>query len=162
MVTMKNTELKTKTKNELIEEVRKHKNRAKVALILLIILIAYLSYNFIGNSFKTKDKFTDELHCQEQLETYFSNQTNMSISKFKQELCEESTVTQGISFFFTKFLALEHSWFVKFLIFLGVIYLIQVLFALVIDVLEVIILVFVIIKRLYRWVRSWFKHEKAQ
>jgi hypothetical protein len=157
---MKNTkELKQRTKRELLEETKKYKKRNRFLIFLIIIVVGYLAYNFISDGFKTKNKLVDELNCEMELETYFQNQTNMSTEYFKKNLCEESSITRTINSFFDNFLELEKPWIFKFLVFLGVIYLIQVMFALVLDVLEVFMLIFVIIKRIYKWVRSKFKKK---
>jgi len=147
-------EEKRRTKNELIEERRKYKKRAGIFFILLILLGIYIGWNFIKEGLSTTDKLKEEMNCQLQLETYFVNQTNQSISDFKKELCEESTITRTINSFFDRFLQLDNSWIIKFLIFLGIVYLIQITFALVMDILEVFMLIFVIIKRIYKWIKS--------
>lgn len=163
MKSMKGLERK-KTKLELIEESKKYKNRAKLFLIILIIIcayFAYFAYGFVGNALSSKNKLTDELNCQIKLDTYFKNQTNISLSQFKKESCEESSFTQSINVFFDKFLRLDKPWIIKLFIFLGIVYLIQITFALVMDILEVLMLVFVIIKRIYKWVVSLFKKKSV-
>ena len=147
-------ELKKKTKEEILDEAKKQRKKAFIFLVILIVLGAYMIWGYIEGGLSSTDKLKEELNCQTQLETYFVNQTNQSMSEFKKELCEESTITRTINAFFDKFLQLDKAWIVKLLIFLGVLYLIQITFALVMDFVEVVMLVFVVIKRIYKWIKS--------
>jgi hypothetical protein len=147
-------ELEKKTKEEILDEARKQRKKAGIFLVILIVLVGYMAWGYIEGGLSTTEKFKKELTCQTQLETYFVNQTNQSISEFKRELCEESTMTRTINAFFDRFLQLDKAWVIKLLIFLGVVYLIQITFALVMDLVEVMMLVFVVIKRIYKWIKS--------
>jgi hypothetical protein len=155
-------ELNKKTKKELIEDTRIYKRRAKIFLILAISIFVYLLYVGIQDIFGARNQLTDELKCQEQLNTYFTNETNMSISQFKKELCEETSITQSINAFFDKFLKLDTPWIFKFLLFLGALYLIQVTFALAMDLLEVLMLIVVATKRLYKWIKRLITKEDGK
>ena len=147
-------ELSKKTKVEILDEAKKQRKRAGLFFILILFLVGYIGWNYLQDGLSTTDKFKEEMKCQTQLETYFVNQTNQSISEFKKELCEESTITQTVNAFFDRFLRLDKAWVLKLLIFLGIVYLIQVIFVLAMDLVEVIMLVFVIFKRLYKWIKS--------
>lgn len=154
---MKLKELEKKSKAEILEAWKKNRKTAKILFILLIIMAGYCLIHLTQDRLSTKDKLLSELNCQKQLNTYFINQTNTSISQFKKELCAESSITQTINTFFDNFLMLDKPWIIKLLVFLGVVYLIQITFALVMDIMEVIILIFVLFKRIYVWIRSKFK-----
>jgi hypothetical protein len=75
-------------------------------------------------------------------------------------------ILKGITTFMNKLFEYPGGFWVKFFIFLGIIYLIQVIFSLVFDVIELVLLVFVAIKRLvvwiYRKITGKNKHEETE
>jgi len=144
---MKNIEIERNEKN-------KYKKRANFFIFIIIILVIFILYYVGKGFFSQKDDLMNALKCQEQLDKYFINQSNQSIDEFKKEVCEDSVITKTINSFFENFFKLDKPWIIKFLVFIGVIYLIQVMFALVLDIVEVFVLIFVIIKRIYKWIAA--------
>jgi hypothetical protein len=87
----------------------------------------------------------------------FLNSTLLNGTKINETyVCEEPTLTSGIikviGSFMDKLFSYPGGFWTKFFIFLGIIYIIQVIFSLAFDVIELVLLVFVAIKRLVVWI----------
>ena len=144
---MKNNNLylkKGETKKDL--EIKKYKRRAKAFLTLLIVIGAVLLIQ-IGQGFVqklldvTKD---DTVNVSEG--SINSNQSNQT------QVCEVPTWSKQIVSFMDRLFLYPGSFWTKFFIFLGIIYIIQIVFGLAFDVIELILLAFVAIKRFIKWI----------
>jgi hypothetical protein len=149
-----------KTKIELKEEVKKYKKRSKAFLLIIILLVLTASYGLYKYYNKQSSLMTGELKCNEELEAILQNQTNQTLAQFKENVCDDSELYKAIKEFFYAILKLDNNYFIKLLIFLGIIYLIQVGFSLLADIVEVIMLFFVLLKRIYKWIKSKFVKDK--
>ena len=72
----------------------------------------------------------------------------------------KSDLVEGVKGFFTWAVQLDQPYFYKLMIFLGILYLIQIVFACVTDIVEVFLLIFVLVKRIFMWIFRLFKPKK--
>lgn len=145
---MKNLKL-TKKEIEQAEQEQRIKKRKKGRLIIISIIIVLLFVAWQG--VKQYNQLTAEL------DSYKSNATDKSGQTMVNEVSTDSY--QIAKIFLTNLFSLESSFFIKFLIFLGVIYLFQITFALALDILEVALVIFVAIKRIVVWIYKKVKKE---
>jgi hypothetical protein len=150
---MKNNYLKKNTSKK-DEEIRKYKRRAKAFLILLIIIGAVLliqfAQNFIQGLLDSKNSANYAIVNKSDLNaTYWNvNSTNQT----QTQVCEVPTLSKQIVSFMDRLFLYPSSFWTKFFIFLGIIYIIQIVFSLVFDIIELILLAFVAIKRFIKWI----------
>jgi hypothetical protein len=133
------------------KEIKKYKRRARGLLILLIIVGFVALTQIIQNMFQSSNQ-SGAVVVNYLNETILNN-TNRTITS--TAVCQESltsTIIKGITTFMDKLFESPGGFWVKFFIFMGIIYLIQVVFSLVFDVIELVLLVFVAIKRLIVWI----------
>ena len=136
---------KTEGKKDL--EIKKYKRRAKAFLILLIIIGAALIIQIGGD---IVEKF-QEATIVDNVNNFY-NETNINQTGGNQTFCVEPTLSKQIIFFMDKLFLYPSSFWTKFFIFLGIIYIIQIVFGLAFDVIEIILLMFVAIKRIIKWI----------
>lgn len=135
---MENSYLK-KNESTKDKQIKKYKRRAKALLIVLIIVVAILAIQII------QDMFTSFQ------EAIAKNYSNVSINE-TSTTCENPTFVDNIIAFMDRLFIYPVSFWTKFFIFLGIIYIIQIAFSLIFDVVELILLLFVAIKRLCVWI----------
>lgn len=120
------------------KEIKKYKRKVR-GLIIILIILGVVLFVQIGQSILQNVGKSSELN---------GTSTNT--------VCEESTLTSGIiksiNAFMDKLFSYPGGFWTKFFIFLGIIYIIQVIFSLAFDVIELVLLVFVSIKRLVVWI----------
>ena len=121
---------KEKTKEELI---RSNKAR-KVIIIILALVLAYFA---IGN-------------VRDSISNVISPEINGSINSNDSE--SETQMVDYIKGFVYGILSLEYPFIAKFLIFLGVIYLVQIALSITGDIIQLVLIVGVAIVRFIRWI----------
>ena len=138
----------TKWPREVLED--RYKKKQKFYMIGLIIVAAMFMYQMIGN-INTQSDLSD---AQSALKTcvsdtikacdFINNSTILSSTK--------SDLVQGVTDFFKWITQINQPYFYKIMILLGILYLVQIIFACVTDIVEVALLVFVLIKRIVLWI----------
>lgn len=140
-----NSYLKNGSKKD--KEIKKYKRSNRRLYILLGIVTIFALLQVGQNMFQEMNGDEDENV------NYIFNETNGNETI---QICKEPTLINNIVKFTTSFMTnlFEYpgSFWTKFFIFLGIVYLIQVVFSLAFDVIELILLVFVVIKRLILWI----------
>jgi uncharacterized membrane protein len=149
------------------KEIKKYRRRARGLLIMLIIVGAIAFIQIAQNMFQNTKSDTNGIIVTSYLnETILNNTNGTRIVSSCQEPTLTTTIVKGITTFMNKLFEYPDGFWIKFFIFLGIIYLIQVCFSLVFDVVELILLVFVAIKRLivwiYRKITGRNKHEETE
>jgi len=148
-----NSYLKSNGGSKKDKEIKKYKRRIKALIVILIIIGTVALIQIAQNMFSnTKNDATGKVFVSYLNESVLNN-TNGTMAR---TVCPDppltSTIVRGITEFMNKIFEHPGGFWVKFFIFLGIIYLIQVCFSLVFDVIELILLVFVAIKRLIVWI----------
>jgi hypothetical protein len=157
------TERKTKFQSKIKPKKKVISRKLYIGMIILIVILAgYITASEVAQSFGAIDTIN------------FNNteaKNNIAIGNMNINLTSNQTINEWIKTkcqaegerawylilmekFFTTIMNIDRPLYIKFLIFIGIIYLIQVVFMLAMDVIEVIILCFAIIKRIYVWIRS--------
>lgn len=144
---------KTEGKKDL--EIKKYKRRAKSFLVLLLIIGAVLIIQVGGDFVKKFQEVAvvdnNDNNCNNNnFYNQTGNQTKNQIGN--QTFCVEPTFAKQIIFFMDKLFLYPSSFWTKFFIFLGIIYITQIVFGLAFDVIEIILLMFVAIKRIIKWI----------
>ena len=125
------------------EEAEKRRKRKNIMLIAIGIIVAVI---LIG--MEIVPMYIDNAKLQVQL-------ANMTCPACD---CSTSGLVDGIESFFTTLLeSNQYRWAFKFFFVLGIIYFCMILFTLAMDVIELALLVFVVIKRFIYWIISLFK-----
>lgn len=131
------------------KEIKKYKRRSRALLTLLIIVFVVLIVQLAQNMFQSVK--TDQTTSI--VKNYLNQSDNETISTAN---CPPTGIVfdieKAIDTFMDKIFIYPGGFWLKFFIFLGIIYLIQVMFSLVFDVIELILLTFVAIKRLIVWI----------
>jgi hypothetical protein len=141
---------KRQTKKDL--EIIKYRRKNKALIILLIIVGTVALIQITQNMFSSvKNDATGKIMVNYINESIL-NGTNQSMSLSCPEPTMTASITKGITTFMNKLFDSRGGFWVKFFIFLGIVYLIQVIFSLAFDVIELILLIFVAIKRLIMWI----------
>jgi hypothetical protein len=134
------------------KEIKKYKRKIKGLIILLIIVGIVALTQIVQNMFQSTGTSTNSVVIKSYINETILNNTNGATNNV---VCQESltsVIIKGITTFMNKLFDSPGGFWVKFFIFLGIIYLIQVIFSLVFDVIELVLLVFVAIKRLLVWI----------
>lgn len=135
-------------------EIKKYKRKSRALIVLLIIVGAIALIQITQNIFTgVKNDPAGKVVVNYLNESILNGTNGTTVTAVT---CAEPSVTQNITKFVTTFMNKlfepPGGFWVKFFIFLGIIYLIQVIFSLVFDVVELVLLVFVAIKRLIMWI----------
>jgi type IV secretory pathway VirB6-like protein len=135
------------------KEIEKYKRRVKVLIMISVILGVFLLVQISQNILKDIKKSSTMVITKSVVNTSLLNGSGWDGGG---ERCPEppltSSITKLITIFFNKIFESPGGFWVKFFIFLGIIYIVQVVFSLTFDVIELILLVFVTIKRLIMWI----------
>lgn len=122
-------------------------------MILLIIVGIVAITQIITNITQNMGTSTQSVVVRGYINETILNNTNGTTSS---AVCPEPGITsiilKTITSFMNRLFDSPGGFWAKFFIFLGIVYLIQVIFSLVFDVIELILLVFVAIKRLVVWI----------
>lgn len=127
---MKNMKPERRTKEELVKS---NKTR-KIIIIILALVLAYFIINNIWNT--VSDSINPEING-----SITSNESSFG----------ENDIVDYVKGFIYGILALEYPFITKFLIFLGVIYLIQIALTITGDIIQLFLIICVIIIRFIRW-----------
>ena len=134
---------KTESKKDL--EIKKYKRRSKGIFILLLIVGAACLMMILQNT------LTQTNSSVIKQSTSYINKTNSSTGQIETVKCENPSWVDNILSFIDRLFSYPTSFWTKLFIFLGVIYVIQIAISLTFDVVELILLVFVAIKRFVVW-----------
>jgi len=133
------------------KEIKKYRRRSKNLLLIIIILGGVVITQMGQDIFQKWTETTSSNSVRNQINNIKINVTNKTI--INQEGGDASlSISKGIIFIMERIFTYPGGFWTKFFIFLGIIYLIQVMFSLIFDVIELILLVFVAVKRLIVWI----------
>jgi len=148
---MKMSSKKRKTKSELQEERNKFKKRFIFALILIAFLVIKVSIMHFSDI--KQENNISSFNKSEINKTF--NQTNQVDKKGTSE-----KIANSISGFIEGVLELKYPFVIKLFIVLGVIYLIQVMFSITGDLIQMILASFIATKRGIKWIIKKIKGDK--
>lgn len=145
-------------------ELKKSYKRQKRLFVIFIVVIILLGFGYAKNTFfrSTIGVPDDSNYTDIRVITMSYNQTcNQTISiPIKSETGE---ITQGVINFFRDFVSMPFSFWTKLLILLGFLYLMQIIFAGVFDIVQLALLTGVGIWRMGKWVnRKLFSQSKNE
>lgn len=148
------------SEEEIKREKRKRRNKFIAMGIVILAVLAYAIVDIYQNEFTTK---RDLNLCQKELKICTEaivETANNHFANYNYTAPPPDTITQITTTILTsinKIFESPYSLPFKVLIFLGVIYLIQVTFSLALDIVDVVILIFVIIRKIIKFVYSKIK-----
>lgn len=149
---MKNTDVTylKKGQSKKDQEIKKYRRRSKGLIILLIIVgiiaLSQIFQNMVSNVGTSPQSTIAKGYLNQ---TY--NGTNITAPPPQATSGLTSDIIKVIEKFMDKIFAYPGGFWVKFFIFLGIIYIIQIVFSLAFDVIELILLFFVAIRRSTVW-----------
>ena len=132
MRNMKKRKVNTKNKEELI---RSNKNKKRI-IIMMMLVIAYFVINMVWN----------------EVSVLINPEVNGSITSNESSSDSDNEIVDYVKGFMYGILSLEHPWFVKLLVFLGIVYLFQVALSITGDIVQLILITMVAIIRVIRWI----------
>ena len=150
MKNTKNTYLKN-GESEKDRQIKKYRRRSRALSILVVVLIIFALAQIIPSMFKNDERSAIiKSYVNDTFNGTGTNQTNQT-----NTVCENPTLTSSIVKGFESFMdhlfSYPGGFWTKFFIFLGVIYIIQIILSLTFDVIELVLLVFVGAKRSIVW-----------
>jgi len=150
----------TKWPREFLEKkYNSHKRFTKFAFIAIAILGIVLLWQTIKYSSVQDSLYSTEYAlnvCTSDIAKNCSLYQNNSASSIK------SPLTDTVISFFKWITNIDQPYFFKLMILLGIVYLIQIIFACAVDIVEVVLLIFVLIKRLVVWIYHLIKPQKEE
>lgn len=138
--------VKSKTKGEIALEKKKKKAKAK-KIIGIIVLVAIIAVVFFYQDIKNTI-FSQPQVC---LNATNSNQSSTSVSDAYGAV--KGTVSGLLE-------SDRYSWFIKLLIFLGAIYIIQIALSAMFDVVEILALLYLLVTKIYKGICKLFRRKK--
>ena len=155
-----NTYLK-KRESKKDKEIKKYKRRARALFIFLLIVGGVALVQIVQNMFQNvKSDPTGNLVVNYINESIL-NKTG-TVTTVNQDDSLTHSISKGISTFMDKLFSYPGSFWTKLFIFLGIVYLIQVIFSLIFDVIELILLAFVAVKRLVVWIYKKITRKESK
>lgn len=135
---------KTESKKDL--EIKKYRRRSKSLFLVVLILGAICLVMILQSA------FTQTNGSVIKQSTSYINKTNSSTGEIEVIKCENPSLVDNILSFMDRLFSYPTSFWTKLFIFLGIVYVVQVAISLTFDVIELMLLVFVAIKRLLVWI----------
>jgi hypothetical protein len=141
------------------------KKISKYITIGFIIIAAMLVWQIKTNLDTQNELYNtqDELYnTQDALNTCVSDTLKMCPETNGTSGAYCNPMTEPVLLFFKWAVNINEPWFYKIMILLGILYLVQIIFAVAMDIVEVVLLIFVAIKRLVVWLYRLIKSEKKE